>query len=332
MKKRFEYLDLLRVAAILLVINSHLDPLYPLPALATGGAAGNGLFFIISGFCLRLQPGFFRHMGRRMARLYPGVWISFFVQLLCGMKTLDGFSGFVRQCIWPTAFWFVGAILLFDGLLWLLQKVRFVDRFRLFSLCMAALYGLGYMLLVDKSRWSVEEAGLSNGAQAFKLIYCFYIYCLGFYLKEKGVPEWAKRKKGMLPAMALGMFVLSFGVKAVMVKWPATMAFQGITQLLVTGFAFTALLVALTGEDAYRARVKSGIRKAVSACSALSLEMYLVQFPVISLCKGLPFPVNVLVMLAVTGTLAFLLNRADRMIFRWADGQMAKTEEGAQRQ
>ena len=37
-KKRYALLDVLRVAAILLVLNSHFDPLYPISALATGGA------------------------------------------------------------------------------------------------------------------------------------------------------------------------------------------------------------------------------------------------------------------------------------------------------
>ena len=71
-KKRYALLDVLRVAAILLVLNSHFDPLYPIPALATGGAAGNGLFFVLSGYCLRLQPGFLRTWGGGRYSCIPG--------------------------------------------------------------------------------------------------------------------------------------------------------------------------------------------------------------------------------------------------------------------
>lgn len=46
------FIDYLKTVAVLLVINSHFDCLYPIPALATGGAMGNALFFIVSGFCL----------------------------------------------------------------------------------------------------------------------------------------------------------------------------------------------------------------------------------------------------------------------------------------
>ena len=48
-KRHYEFLNLLRVFAVFLVFNSHCDALYPVSALATGGAMGNALFFVISG-------------------------------------------------------------------------------------------------------------------------------------------------------------------------------------------------------------------------------------------------------------------------------------------
>lgn len=49
------YLDLLRAVAIVLVVNSHLDDLYPIHQLGTGGVFGNELFFFISGYGLYLS-------------------------------------------------------------------------------------------------------------------------------------------------------------------------------------------------------------------------------------------------------------------------------------
>ena len=74
MKKRYELLDFLRVLAILLVLNSHLDNLYPISALATGGAAGNGLFFIC---------------------FYDGECV--FVEVISHRKTLTGLQIFTFQ-------------------------------------------------------------------------------------------------------------------------------------------------------------------------------------------------------------------------------------------
>ena len=315
-KTRIALMDVLRVMAILLVLNSHLDPLYPIPALATGGAAGNGIFFILSGYCLKLHPTFLRHMGRRALRLYPGAFIVFGVQLLLGMKTLSGPADVLHGFIWPTAFWFVGAIILFDALLFWLERADFTRRFGLFTLVMAALYFAAYLLIVDKTVWSVEEAGLTTPQQCFKLIYCFYIYALGYTLRKRGIPAWAKGRTGLIFAAAAGLFVFSFGFKLILNRFPATMPLQFLTQLAIIGFTGGAILCA-DGLEGWWTRVSAPrLRRAMAAFAGVSLEMYLVQFPVITLCKALPFPVSVLVTVAATVVLAFLLHRVDDLIFR----------------
>lgn len=48
--KEKNYIYLAKFFAVLLVLNSHLDKCYPIPALATGGALGNALFFFVSGY------------------------------------------------------------------------------------------------------------------------------------------------------------------------------------------------------------------------------------------------------------------------------------------
>ena len=47
------FIDFIKCLAVALIINSHLDPIYPHSALATGGALGNSLFFIASGYLLK---------------------------------------------------------------------------------------------------------------------------------------------------------------------------------------------------------------------------------------------------------------------------------------
>lgn len=315
-KKRYALLDVLRVAAILLVLNSHFDPLYPIPALATGGAAGNGLFFVLSGYCLRLQPGFLRHMGRRALRLYPGVWIAFIAQLIIGGKTITGVGDAITQLIWPTAFWFVGAILLFDALLYWLEKLNFTRHFGLFTLAMAGLYAICYLLIVDKTKWSVEEAGLATPQQAFKLIYCFYIYAMGYWLRKRGNPAWTKGRSGLVFCVAAAAFLFSFAFKLVLDRVPATMPLQFLTQLAIIVFTFGAVVCAIDW-DGWWTRVSAPwLRRGIAAFAAVSLEMYLVQFPLISTCKSLPFPANVAVVVPLTVLCAFLLHAVDDLIFR----------------
>ena len=315
-KKRYALLDVLRTLAILLVLNSHFDPLYPIPALATGGAVGNGLFFILSGYCLTLRPTFLRHMGIRTLRLYPGVLISVFVQLLIGMKEITNVTSAFSQLIWPTAFWFVGAIILFDALLYWLNKLNFTDHFGLFSLAMAALYTAAYLLFVDKTVWSVEDPGLRTPQQCFKLIYCFYIYALGYTLKIRGIPAWTQRHTPLLISLTTGLFLFSFGFKLILNRFPSTMPLQFLTQISIIGFTSYAVCSALILEEWWMRVTTPRLRRGIAMFSSISLEMYLVQFPFISICSSLPFPMNVAVIIPLVVICAFVLHTADTYISR----------------
>ena len=59
MKQRNIGIDILKCIAAILIVNSHMDLLYPNKAFATGGGIGDVLFFFCSGFTLFLKP-----MGR----------------------------------------------------------------------------------------------------------------------------------------------------------------------------------------------------------------------------------------------------------------------------
>lgn len=313
-KRHYEFLDLLRVFAILLVFNSHCDALYPVHALATGGAMGNALFFVISGFLLRIRDPFLPHMYRRLIRLYPGVLIMTTLSQLLWEREISSLRELVQSYIWPTSFWFVGALVLFDVLLYGLNKLRFLEHFKAYSAGMLVLYFAAYVLLVDKSEWSVEAAGLTSPAQCFKLIYYFYIYTLGYAIGH--TPERAARS---LPVPAAAAFLLSFACKALYVWRPGLLQFQFVSQFLGILFAWTALETALARENAYRARTGARFRSAVSVLAAASLEIYLVQFTAIRFCVGILFPLNIVLALAITLAAALVLQRFDS----WAAKKLA---------
>lgn len=307
-KRHYEFLNLLRVFAILLVFNSHCDALYPVPALATGGAMGNALFFVISGFLLQIRDPFLPHMYRRLIRLYPGVLIMTTLSLLLGERTIGSFRELVQSYIWPTSFWFVGALVVFDMLLYGLHKLRFTERFKAYSVGMLILYFAAYVLLIDKSKWSVEAAGLSSPAQCFKLIYYFYIYTLGYVIGQ--TPGWAARS---FPVPAAAAFLLSFVCKALYVWRPVVLKVQFVSQFLGILFAWTALETTLAWENAYRAHTCTRFRGMVSALAAASFEIYLVQFTAIRFCIGILFPLNILLALAITLGAALVLQRFDSL-------------------
>lgn len=71
-KKHLISFDVLKLIAILVILNSHFDSLYPgkLRLLATGGTWGNALFFLISGYFTKIDNDFFPYMKKRIIRLF----------------------------------------------------------------------------------------------------------------------------------------------------------------------------------------------------------------------------------------------------------------------
>lgn len=55
MSKKNLSLELLKFVAVIIVLNSHMDPIYgKYGFLSTGGAIGDALFFFVSGFTIFL--------------------------------------------------------------------------------------------------------------------------------------------------------------------------------------------------------------------------------------------------------------------------------------
>lgn len=75
-KSRDVAIDLVKVIATLLVLNSHMGICYgEYSALATGGGLGDALFFFVSGFTLFIgkKGNFIDWYKRRLGRIYPTV-------------------------------------------------------------------------------------------------------------------------------------------------------------------------------------------------------------------------------------------------------------------
>ena len=85
-KERDFSIDIVKLLAVLMIINSHADIMYPkMQILATGGAIGDCLFLFCSGFTLFWGgvKSFGSYYKRRISRIYPSVIMSvLFVHLI----------------------------------------------------------------------------------------------------------------------------------------------------------------------------------------------------------------------------------------------------------
>lgn len=130
-KERDYAIDIVKFLAVLMIVNSHADVMYPhLKILATGGAVGDCLFLFCSGYTLFMggQKTFSSYYKRRINRIYPSVFAAaifahclsmnpciHFLQLLGGefiiaIMTYYVLLYFVRKYVMDKLEWILGGV------------------------------------------------------------------------------------------------------------------------------------------------------------------------------------------------------------------------------
>ncbi len=310
------FIDLMKVVGIILILNSHLDAVYPIPALATGGALGNSLFFITSGYLFAGRERSLKWIGKQLLKIYFSAEIA--LLFFCRGDINNFFLGY----IWPTYYWFIGAIVLFYVLFFLLNKIHVLRHYRTFMLLGVVLYFSCYLCLLDTSVWVVEADGLTSIEGCFKLIYYFMIMVTGGYFRITKVPDCPDR---FMPVLCVLSVVLLYFTKCMFHVIPGFIRWQFLNQLFVFSFSVSLLLI-LKKKHVTGNRPENGIglliKRTARAVSGYSLEIYLVQFEMISLAQkyNVIFPANLLLLLAMTAATSFLLNWCRKWILDTIQG------------
>ena len=292
---------LLRILAIVLIANSHLEELYPFRPLAADGLIGNSMFFLLSGLGLALSPRtsegrFVAWYRRRLGRIYPGLWIA----VLLGTAGWEGgwhgrgIGQVLHDLFWPTPYGFVAQIVVFYPFFYLLKTAR--NRKWEWGI----LVGLGLAYLgVATFRYDLH---------ALSWIYYFQMMILGSLLAVR-LPE-----MGRHPRRDLGIVVVTLllyvGLKLAMVSGRIPMHVGPL-------HAMTAvILIGLLGLNA-SSRPQSialdpRLTRPLGLFASLTLEIYLVHGFVYEAPQvaRLAFPLNLAVFWAATLPLAWALGRS----------------------
>ena len=315
MQNRKCYIDVLKVFAIFMVLNSHFDTLYPNSMFACGGAAANSLFFIISGyFCVIRDSNGGGWLYGRIIKLYIPVWI------LTGIKTIvsgrpDSFLLFLKRFIWPTDYWFIAALVIFYIIFLFLNKLKKIScDFKLITFIFLVLYFAYYLFLFDRKRWDVEASGLLSLAGSFKLIYYFYIFWLGNWIRQNNKIK--IKNTVLLLVIGISSFLGSLLVRLFIVKGIIPKDVQFLSQFLNIVFSFAMMITFLNSEQWYLKHSSLFFRTIIQSLSNLSLEIYLVQFDVIKYGSKILFPINIIFTVIVVIILAFFLNRISFIVVR----------------
>jgi hypothetical protein len=175
--------DVLRVLAILLITNSHLDALYPIPGLASGGALGNSLFFMLSGLGLSLSNkaseygNIFKWIFYRLSRIYPPLWVVLFCQVVFfHLKQPKNIFEYGYHIFYPTDFWFISALVCFYVLTYPILRFNMQRWVHCIILVLMIPYFLIYFGVLDLHHFSVESKGY------FKWIFYYQVMLFGIWL------------------------------------------------------------------------------------------------------------------------------------------------------
>lgn len=304
-KKKIYMLNFMKIFAILLIFNSHCDKLYPKAFLATGGALGNALFFIISGYLLKIDENFISLITKKIKKLYIPVFIVSILSLFLNRVMPNNIIDFVKIFIWPTNYWFIGALIIFYILIFILNKKNISKHFGIFSFAMLVLYFVYYIFFMNRSIWSIEDNGLTSISGLFKLIYYFYIFALGFYIKQKEI-KYENNYSTFIEIVLV--LVVYFIIKLLLQKSIISMQFQFIVQYIGIAFSYLCLKAAISFEDNIIPKLNKKIIDVITYFSGLSLEIYLIQFFTIKSCESIVFPINIIVASIITIIISIVLN------------------------
>ena len=115
-------IDWLKVLAVFLVMNSHMQICYPKYGfLASGGAIGDALFFFASGFTLFLgrTMRFDNWYKRRINRIYPSIFATAIITWAI-WKNVDS----IGDILLGKRYWFIGCILIYYILLYPIKVIK----------------------------------------------------------------------------------------------------------------------------------------------------------------------------------------------------------------
>jgi peptidoglycan/LPS O-acetylase OafA/YrhL len=307
----FQDTTLLRVLAIVLIGNSHLERYYPRSWMAADGFIGNSLFFAISGYSLvlakkRATRGFLSWYARRAIRIYPGLWIAVIASLLVAgswrqWQPVD----YLSAMIWPTHYRFIGLVMVYYILFYPLLGV---SRHRVYLLIALALLVPSVVLYVQSIRYLPPGARLTLGNMGWQMRVLYFGFVLfGGWLAQQPPP---RTERPVLTSLVLALLMLAYlGAKYAMVVQGHFAHGYGVLYLLIFAIVYCLFRLSWTpvaGTILHRSGIISFL---IGAIGAFTLEIYLVQqivYPIQPVQNAM-FPLNVSLFWVITLPCGLLL-------------------------
>ena len=319
MKQRDYGIDILKVIAVLLIINSHADDMYPhMKVLATGGAIGDCLFLFCSGFTLLMGGGnsFDNFYKRRINRIYPTVFAAVaFKHIWWG--TADIHYGELL-CLGT----FVSAIMVYYVLIYFIKK--YLMEWLNLTLSLVGIISLVVYIWWFPYKYETGSEGLYGITTGFRWIPYFGAMLLGAIVGMK-------REKMAYHARWDFLMFMSFLALFYGIQMAAKMYRPFAPLQIVSLLPLMALLVYLYKwcrsqcfKKIYDTKLGNLI---IMVVGGLCLESYLIQFTFFTDKMNHIWPLNILIIIIVILFFSYIVRCGARVFsqtFRTEDYEWKK--------
>ena len=315
------YVNYAKVIAILLVLNSHMDSLYPISSLAVGGALGNSLFFFVSGYTWigAKKRNFGEWYKTKLLRIYvPTLFTNTIYLMLFERGHLLSLGNLFRIFVFPNKSWFCGAILVYAAIYYYVVKINDNNKRHLAESLFLVLYIIWYIFALDKSSYNIES--LNDGGLCR---FCFYLLTMFAGMEcrlhtDKHIDRvWNKQQSLYFGMISIIAFALSYACKIGITSNIALLKLQFMCQFF-TMISCLYLFLFLFSID--KILKKTTISNQVSKVAAYSWEIYLTQTLIIPLCDELLFPKGIIVSMIAIVISSILLKYTTNTVLKIIEG------------
>ncbi len=303
----------LRSLAILLIIHSHSDAFYPIPQLATGGAIGNTIFFLLSSYGLyfseqRNPRPFIPWITHRFTRIYPAVWIVLITMqiptlFLSGDFIFDQVLEYIGLFLYPR-WWFLRGLIIFYPISFFIIRGYNNRKLIIASAIGLFIYSFSYVNYLDLSSFIVEEP-------PFKVIFYFQIFLFGIVIARYKEKIHFRLFRDLL--FLLLSVALLYSHKYLLLKEPAYLSYQFIQQIFLFPIGFYAYKASQSEFVCNYLMNIPIVSRIARSISGISLELYLVHlvirpFFINFVNSDYGFPLNWLMFVGASFILSYIVH------------------------
>lgn len=305
MKNRLFFFDFIKFLAALFITNSHFLPLYENvnPAFATFGVHGNALFFFVSGYLVMLGKNkmlsFKGWFFNKIKRIIPATLICMgFALLFCDKKMV------IDKVIFSDCYWFIKCILIYYAITFFILKYPHITMKGKWWSTLNFCFYVSCLIAVVAA-FSQQPNGLSLFHTKWHYVCFLPIMLWGAMCQKKySMPiRVGKFDYALFILSFCGYFIISAFVKNRYDNFYYLQLLNYPLLILFTLYTFKCCNCLAIEKISSNFILKWGIR----IVSSLTLEIYLVQFYIITNKYNELFPCNLLIVFLIICLFAYIL-------------------------